>query len=229
MSHAYLPPYRRDYGGACYDPSGISEAVTIAGVASAVIGAGVSAYGMVQSSNAQSEAAQYNAEVAKNNQTMADAAAQTALQQGAVAQQQKAYQEDVLIGQEKAGLAANGVDVGSTTATELMSDTKAAGELDQLTIINNAQRTSTGFINQGLNYGQQAQQDQAASQATLQAGDIGATAAAFKGAGQVASTWYTYTQQTGSASARTTSNANAEYAYLNNGGQPFASTYGGSP
>ena len=119
--------------------------------------------------------------------------AQAALQEGAVAQQQKAYQEDVLVGQEKAGLAANGVDVGSGSAVDILSDTKAAGELDQLTILNNAQRTSVGFTNQGINYGNQANINEAASQAALTGGDLAATSDVIKGAGAVASTWYNYT------------------------------------
>lgn len=175
----------------------VSVPTILAGVsaAGAIAGAGVSYIGAQQTAAAQSESAQYNAEVAKNNQVLADQAAQTALQQGAVAQQQKAYQEDVLVGQEKAGLAANGVDVGSGTAVDILSDTKAAGELDQLTIANNAARESVGFQNQGINYGAQAQQDQAASAAALAGGDLAATAKLATGAGQVASTWYQYTQQ----------------------------------
>ena len=175
------------------DPTGISEGLAVAGIAASVVGAGVGAVGAISQANASSASASYNAEVAKNNQTAADQSAQAALQEGAVAQQQKAYQEDVLVGQEKAGLAANGVDVGSGSAVDILSDTKAAGELDQLTILNNAARTSAGFINQGINYGNQANINEAASQASLTGGDLAATSDVIKGAGAVASTWYNYT------------------------------------
>ena len=187
---SWKPPYRRDYGGACYDPATIS----IVGVAAAVVGAGVSAVGAIQQANASSASASYNAEVAANNQKAADASAQQALQEGQVEQQQKAYQEDVLVGQQKAGLAANGIDVGSGSAVDLLSDTKAAGELDQLTLLNNAARTSAGFTNQGINYGNQANINEAASQASLTGGELGATADIIKGSGAVASTWYNYTK-----------------------------------
>ena len=175
------------------DPTGISEGLAVAGVAASVVGAGVGAVGAISQANASSASASYNAEVAANNQVAANQSAQAALQEGQVAQQQKAYQEDVLVGQEKAGLAANGVDVGSGSAVDILSDTKAAGELDQLTILNNAARTSVGFTNQGINYGNQANINEAASQAALTGGDLAATSDVIKGAGAVASTWYNYT------------------------------------
>ena len=170
-----------------------ASTVAIAGLAVSAVGAGVGAVGALNTASAASASAKYNAEVAQQNQVAADASAKAALQEGAVAQQQKAYQEDVLVGQEKAGLAANGIDVGSGTATDILSDTKAAGEFDQLTIANNAARESAGFTNQGINYANQATADQAASQAALSAGDLAASAKVISGAGAVATGWYNYT------------------------------------
>ena len=126
-------------------------------------------------------------------QQMADAAAVTATQEGQVQQQQKANQEDVLIGQQKAGLAANGIDVGSGTAVDLLADTKAAGEFDQLTITNNAARTAQGFENQGINYQNQAVVNEQESAAALQGGELKADSALITGAGSVANSWYNYT------------------------------------
>lgn len=175
-----------------------SSTLAIGSIAATVIGAGIGIMGQMQQANSQSNAMKYNAEVAANNQVEADQAAVVAQQQGAVQQQQKAYQEDVLIGQQKAGLAANGVDVGSGTAVDLLSDTKAAGELDQLTIVNNAQREAMGFKNQSINYSNQAQLDEASSAATLEGGNLKAAATFATSAGQVANQWYNYSQKIGS-------------------------------
>ena len=180
----------RDFAKACF--TGIEEAAVVVGAVAAVAGAGVSYMGAQAQGQAAANAATYNAEVNANNQQMADAAAVTALQQGAVAQQQKAYQEDVLIGQQKAGLAANGIDVGSGTAVDLLADTKAAGEFDQLTITNNAARTAQGFENQGINYQNQAVVNEQESAAALQGGELKADSALITGAGSVANSWYRY-------------------------------------
>lgn len=171
---------------------GITEGLAVAGIVASAAGAGVAYMGQQQAASAQSEASKYNAEVAANNQKMADTAAATAKQQGVIDQQAKANQEAMLVGQQKAGLAANGVDVGSGSALDLLSDTKAAGMLDQLTIANNAARTSAGFTNQGINYANQANIDKAASDAALQGGALKADASLITGAGQVAKQWYNY-------------------------------------
>ena len=171
----------------------VPTAIGIASVAASAVGAGVSYMGAQQQASAQSNADKYNAEVAANNQLMANQAAAVATEQGAVAQQQKANQEDVLLGQQKAGLAANGIDVGSGSAVDLLSDTKAYGELDQLTIRNNAAREAQGYTNQGISYANQAQVDEASSAATLQGGALKGASSLITGAGQVASQWYNYT------------------------------------
>lgn len=171
---------------------GVTEGLAVAGIAASAAGAGVAYLGAQSTAAAQSNADKYNAEVSANNQTMANQAAVTAQQQGAVQQQQKAYQEDVLIGQQKAGFAANGIDVGSGTAVDLMSDTKAAGELDQLSITNNAARTAQGFQNQGISYQNQAAADEASSAATLQAGALKGASSLITGAGQVSQQWYNF-------------------------------------
>jgi hypothetical protein len=200
MSHAYVPPYRRDYGGACHIPALPAIAMGIS-AAAAVAGAGMAYMGAQTNAQAASNAANYNAEVNANNQKIADAAAATATQEGAVQQQQKAYQEETLVGEQKAGLAANGVDVGSGTSLDLLSDTKAAGEFDQLTIVNNAQRESAGYINQGISYQNQAVVDQQESAAQLQGGALKADSALVTGAGSVASDWYKYSAATGTGSS----------------------------
>lgn len=159
-----------------------------------VVAAAVSTYSAISTANTASATASYNAKVAANNQIIADQAAVTAKQEGDITQQQKAYQEDVLVGQQKAGLAANGVDVGSGSALDLVGDTKKAGEFDQLTIQNNAARTAAGFTNQGISYQNQAGVDQAASSAALQGGELKAASSVVSGAGQVAGQWYKFSQ-----------------------------------
>lgn len=170
----------------------IPVALAAVSAVAAVAGAGVAYVGAQNSAQATANADKYNEEIAANNQQQANAAATAALQQGQVAQQQKANQEDVLMGQQKAGLAANGIDVGSGTAVDLLGDTKAAGEFDQLTITNNAQREAAGYTNQGINYQNQAVVEQQLAASTLQGGALKADSSLITGAGQVSQVWNAY-------------------------------------
>lgn len=170
----------------------MAVAIGVATVVAALASTAVSYMGAEQSAQATSNAEAYNAKVQQNNQIIANEAAGAALSQGAIAQQQKAYQEDLLIGQQKVGLAANGIDVGSGSAVDILGDTKAAGEFDQLTIANNTARTVQGFQNEGINYQNQATVDTQMSASTLAGGQLQGDAALFKGAGQVANSWYAY-------------------------------------
>lgn len=56
------------------------------------------------------------------------------------------------IGQQRAGLAAQGIDVNSGTALGLQEDTAEFGELDALTIRNNAWREAYGYRTQAADY-----------------------------------------------------------------------------
>lgn len=170
-------------------------------LATTVIGTGVSAYGAIQTANAQSAAASAQAQQAQNNATLAQNAANDATARGVVAQQQKANQTNQLLGQQRAGLAANGVDPNSGTAVNLQSDTAGNGELDQLTIGANAAREASGYQAQGMNYSTQASVDEASSQNDLSAGALAAGSSIIGGAGSVASQWYSFQYGTRAPSA----------------------------
>lgn len=170
--------------------------IAAAGAAATVVGAGVSYMASQNAAAAASNQANYNAEIAANNQKTADQEAQATLQQATVQQQQKANQEEQQIGSQKAAFAANGVDVNSGSATSVLSDTAAAGTLDQLTIQNNAAQTAVGYKNQGINFGNQATLDNQASEQDLAAGNLAADRSVITGAGQVASQWYNFTSGT---------------------------------
>jgi len=146
----------------------------------------------MQTASAQSAAAAAAAQEASNNATLAQRSASDALARADVDQQTKANQTDILLGQQRAGLAANGVDPNSGTAVNLQSDTAGSGELDQLTIQSNATREAAGYQAQGMNYSTQASIDEASSANDLSAGALSATSSIIGGAGSVASSWYNY-------------------------------------
>lgn len=175
--------------------------LAVGSIAATTVGAGVSYMGAQQAASATAAQNTFNAQVAANNQTLANQAATTALQEGQVQASEKAMATAQLIGAQKAGLAANGVDVNSGSAVDLEGDSAAAGELDQLTITNNAARTAVGYQNQGINYQNQAQLDKAASADALAGGALKADSTLISAAGQVSSTWYNYNYGTKLTSA----------------------------
>lgn len=121
----------------------------------------MSAYSQRENSKYQSKLANYNADIAENS-------AKDAINQGnaqAAQQRQRARQ---LSGTQTATMAANGVDLGGGTATDIFADTAGMGELDALTTVNNAQRQAYGLQSQAA--GQRSQASAYTASGNQQAG-----------------------------------------------------------
>ena len=157
-----------------------------------LMGAGVasSTIGSYKSAQAQKASLAYEAAVAKNNAQVAQYQADLALQDGAIAEQNQELKAAATYGDQRAALAANGVDLGSGSANEILATTKFMGKRDALTIRDNAARTAWAYKNQSKSYLDESAADMAASSA------INPSTAAFTSlltsAGRVASGWYGY-------------------------------------
>lgn len=169
---------------------GITEAIAIASLVAAAAGTAVSAVGQSQQAKAAAAASSYQAQVARNNQILAERAALDAQDRGRIAEQRQRIATRALQGRQRAVLAGNNVDVNLGSAVNLQADTAGLGELDALTIRSNAEREALGFRQQGMNFG--AQSDLLSSQASSQraAGSAGMFGTILTGAGSVASKWY---------------------------------------
>src|SRR5690242_19657087 len=99
-----------------------------------------------------------------------------------------------MIGSQRAGLAANGVDINSGSAVDVQSTTAATGEADALTIRNNAARQAYGQQVQGLNYGNQATLDTAQGQWAQSAAGYQMAGSVLGAASSVGSQWTKYQQ-----------------------------------
>lgn len=109
------------------------------------IAMGASALMSAQQSQAQGAA---SAEASLQNAQFANQAADDAVARGEFESDQQRLQTRAAIGSQRAGFAANGVDVNSGSAAEIQDDTAAMGELDALTIRNNAAREAWGYRTQ---------------------------------------------------------------------------------
>lgn len=112
----------------------------------ATIGSGaLSAYSAIQNGAAQADAA--NAAARQQEQ-----AAQQAIEAGEREYQLTRRRVGALQGENRAALAASGIDVNSTAALDLINDTNLQAEEDMFAIREDAARRASGFGQQAANY-----------------------------------------------------------------------------
>lgn len=175
---AEAPRYR-----VLYDPISI-----VATVLTTAIGA----VGSIMQGNQQAGTASYQQQVAKNNAILAQRNAAAALQAGDVREQAKRRETAGIIGAQRAAYAAHGVDVNVGSPVDVQASTAELGELDALTIRNNAAREAYGYQIQKGNataeaglFGQQASGDELA-------GWVGSIGSLIGGASSVGDKWLKY-------------------------------------
>lgn len=107
-------------------------------LATTLAGGIISGIGAQRQDQAQADAANYNAAVARN-------AAIFAQQQGEVNAQANDRRTAAMVGRQRAAYAAGNLDVNSGSPLDIQSDTEQIGRLNSLTIRNNAARDAYGY------------------------------------------------------------------------------------
>lgn len=180
---------------------GISTAAAI-GLAVSAVGTGVAAYGAIQQSNAASDAANYNAQVAANNQKIAQQKASAAAAAGdaqAAATQQKTR---ATVGAIAAAQAAGNIDVNSGSAVDVRSSSAELGELDAISVRQKAAQTAYGYQTDATSFQDQSNLDTSQAENASAAGGVSATGSILGGVGSAATNWAKYqTQAAGSMTA----------------------------
>lgn len=113
---------------------------------------GLGLIGGIQSANAQKAEGAYQAKIAENNAIGAEQQARDASLRGSIDEEKQRLRTKQMIGSQRAVLAANGVDLGSGTAVDLVGESAGFGEMDALTVRANAAREAWGFTEQAKNY-----------------------------------------------------------------------------
>lgn len=175
MANSAYGPYASGYKMPPQAGSNLSG-LGYASLGAGAIGAGVSAY-------AQFAAASYNKKIADFNKKVAQLQAKDAHKRGREASARHRLGVGALMGAQRASLAAQGQDLNDGTALALQLDTAKFGELDALTIRNNASREAWGYQVQATNYGAQ-------GQLAMSQGLYGASATALNGVGQGAMNYF---------------------------------------
>lgn len=186
--------------------SGLSTAAILS-LGATALSTGLGVVGMVGQQQAQAQAAsaaqaqaRYQAQVAQQNQELARRQAADATQRGQVAEDNRRRQTALQIGQQRAGLAAQGTDF-TGSETDILGDTAAAGELDARTIRANAAREAYGYTVQGLGYGNTAALETArAANSTYTPNYLGAGASLLSGAATLSDKWRRFQQNNPSPS-----------------------------
>jgi hypothetical protein len=137
------------------------------------------------SARAQQVQGQTAKAIGRNNQILAEQAAQDAERRGGENASTARRRGDQVLGAQRAAQAASGLDLSVGTAAELQDQTSFFTDIDQKTARDNAAREAWSARAQGANY-------RASGDAAAYQGNLGATGTLIGGASQVAGRWYQY-------------------------------------
>jgi hypothetical protein len=113
--------------------------------------------GTVMQGEAAAQSADYMAQVARNNQLIAQQNANMALEQGTIKEEAQREQAGAQIGRIRSAYGAMGVEPNSGSALDVRSSAAETGELNAQTIRYNAGVQAWNDINQANSYGAQSQ------------------------------------------------------------------------
>lgn len=158
-------------------------------IAVGIAGLATSAYAMVQQGNAASSAANYQAQVARNNaqaaQQKAAYAAQAAEQKATTSSMKAAAR----VASIKAAQAAGGVDVNRGSSVDVRAGTAALGQLDTETERHNALLQAYGYRSEATSDEAQARLDESRASSLGSAGGISAAATLLGGSSSLGFKW----------------------------------------
>jgi len=172
---------------------GIS-ASTAAGLslAASAVGFGLQMYGQNQQAKAQAGQYAYQAAVDRNNKIIADRQADDAIKRGEAEEEEHRRKVASIKADQRVGFASRGIDLGSDVVVDTLSDTAMLGELDALTIRNNAEREAYGYRVQGMNYEASAGNNALAGKNAKSAGRTAMFGTLLSGASTVAGNYSDY-------------------------------------
>ncbi len=166
--------------------------IAAAGLGLSMFGTLASFAGQQQQAQATQASAQFNAQVARNNATLARQQAVQAHGVGKVEAAKEALRARQLIGLARTAGAGRGVSVSGESETQGIEDIRNRAGVDVATIRTNAARESLGFITQGANFDAQGGLILAEGSNRASALNAQATSSLLVGAGSVATKWNAY-------------------------------------
>jgi hypothetical protein len=135
-----------------------------------------------QAAQAQGE---YEGGILDRNAGVYDLQATDAISRGAEASARQRQAVRRMTGSQRVALAAQGIDIGSGSAADVQANTAYVGELDALTIENNARREAWGFQTQATNARAQAGLARTAGRTAAASGTNAAVGTLLTGGAQI--------------------------------------------
>jgi hypothetical protein len=166
--------------------------VGTASLVASALGGLMTVYGQIQQGKAADASAKYQAAVDRNNAILSDRKERDAILRGNEEERRQRVETSQRIGLQRASFAENNIDLGSDSVIDTLSDTAMTGELDALTIRNNAQREASGYAAEGMNYRASAENELMAGKNAKKASKINATASILGTASTVSDRWAGY-------------------------------------
>ncbi len=158
------------------------------GVAAQATGAGLKAIGAYGSAVSQKSSLNYQASVDDLNAAQSEKTAESVLAQGNQQVQSSELRTADLKSEQRAGLAANGVDLGVGSAANILTSTDVMGKIDANTIAANAVQSAWGYRTQATNQANDALIKRAGAKSINPT--MAAASSLLGSAGPVASSWY---------------------------------------
>lgn len=160
-------------------------ALTLAGMAVKGIGGIKAGNAQAKAGLKQQEAAESQAQLSEYNAKVAGLQADDAIARGVEDEQRFRSQVRGTIGSQRAGFAAANIDVNFGTSVDVQADAAMLGELDALTIKNNAAREAWGYQVQGEDLRRRAEIQRKEGAYMAEAGRSARTASRFAVAGDL--------------------------------------------
>lgn len=154
--------------------------LTALAVGSTLVGGGLMAYSQYQTGKTEEA-------LAKTNSKIADAQAADAERRGAIAEEEERNRVRAILGSQRATYGANNVVSSTGTPLGLLGQTAQYGELDALTVRNNAAREAFGYRVDSMN-------SKARGKLARQQGTLGAASTLLTAGGQAYGIWRTGTK-----------------------------------
>lgn len=186
---------------------GIGETLAVISIVSAIAGTATSVAASVQQANAAEAEAEYQAKVQRENAKIAEENAAVQRQQGIEEERMQRLKTARNVASQKTAMAANGIDVTTGTALDVIEDTATIGELDALQTRYNYERQALAYEAKADNFQNQANLDVLKGKNAQTAGYLNAGATGLAGINKsidVASKWYDFSGGTSKNSGQLT-------------------------
>lgn len=167
----------------------ISGPLAALSIGASALGAGTSAFGALQSGNANSKMYQYQAGVAKMNENIARSDADYTRAVGETEAQASGMKTRFTLGKIIAQQSGSGLDVNSGSNRDVQESEQAIGSHDESVIRSNAAKRAYGYEVEAANTSAQGEIYKASASQSKTAGAISAASSILGGVSSVSGKW----------------------------------------